>query len=262
MKKIIIIFALFFAFANHSFSYWDNASTINTKKMDLRLMSFSEVGIADNYSIKFHPLAMFVSPSFDLKYSFPNKDLSFFAGINYPTPLLKLVQNKGAGGFISPEFSVPQLFSFRIGYEENLNVNERLNFYTNLYFEYAPTSKLDRSMMIDIPVIAPQMAVYSKGFGINVNVALQGKAIGKFDYYLKMGANIFPFSTEDIPANRKDYMPDQNMNAFVELNPMIIWNLCETFQLAAGAKVTNGDYLFGRTWNTWPHIDFKQAIQF
>ncbi|MFH1050445.1 MAG: hypothetical protein V1779_05870, partial [bacterium] len=74
--------------------------------------------LSEDLSFSAHPFMLFVNPSIDLKYNFYEKDdltISSIHGINYPTLMLNAVKGPGTGGFISPEFEIPIMFSIHNG---------------------------------------------------------------------------------------------------------------------------------------------------
>ncbi|MFH1050747.1 MAG: hypothetical protein V1779_07435, partial [bacterium] len=104
---------------NSVFRFYDEtANILPIGGFKYSLFKHAEYVLSEDLSVSAHPLMLFVNPSIDLKYNFYEKDdlvLSSIHGINYPTLMLNAVKGPGTGGFISPEFEIPIMFSIHNG---------------------------------------------------------------------------------------------------------------------------------------------------
>ena len=73
-------------------------------------------GYSDNIEISTHPFLAFVIPNISVQKSYSEwQDLAIFSkhSIVIPTPLLRKVTKDDIAGFISPEFEIPFMISFK-----------------------------------------------------------------------------------------------------------------------------------------------------
>ena len=246
----------------HFFSF--NASIITKKSLDLSLFSKNEFGLSDNMSVLSHPLTLFLSPSIEVKwrhYKEGNLEYSTIHGLNYPTPLLRLISMKGTGGIISPEFEIPQMISIRNGIIGTYRLSENRYLSGRAIFEFSlGSANLDEGTSIDLPIIAPRSAIYYKNIGFNLGVAYEEKISGYFNGLAESNLFLFPYEKNSIPENQSYYIKKNRQDFFWESVLAIIWNESETFHLGAGLQLLFGDYVFGKQWHLLPYIDFRDLI--
>jgi hypothetical protein len=246
----------------HVYRFYDfNAYTIGAGNFQYSIFGFSTYGISNTFEVSAHPLMLFVSPSVDFQYALSHSGNFSFAGIssfNYPTMLMRMVAKKGTGGFISPEFNIPQMISIRNGIVGTLKLGEQQFINGRFLFEFALKSgALDPGSSIDLPVIAPHSAVYYHDAGFALALAAEGRAYSWISYHCKSEIFLFPFISEEY----KEEYPLGQEHFFVDISGTLVWHLSRSAILATGCKLTYGDYPFGGQWHLLPTIDFKKWIE-
>lgn len=247
--------------SNYFRFYGGSAYTLKPHYFKYSLIEESEYGISKNLSIVGHPIMLFLSPSLSLKYNLFKKNnlsISSIHGFNYPTLLMNMVKTKGTGGFISPEFSIPHLFSIRnsiistIAFEEKLFLNGSIGIDIALN-----NSKLEPGTSIDLPIILPRSMVYYKNIGFILNIGVEGSLSRNFQFQCE--SEIFIFPIED---DKYDYEYQETSNSFfAEISSNVFWNITNTFSLGAGTRLCFGNYPFGSQWHLLPFIDFVKYIE-
>ena len=272
MKKLPIVLMLMFCSAfllfagegemKKSHRFYDlNGIASGEGTLKYSIFGQTTYGISDAVEISAHPVIFFLSPSVDVKYTLMTSDqysVAGVSGISYPTLLMRLVAAKGIGGFISPEFTIPHMFSVRSGVVATLPLGEQHFISGSVLFECAlNNSSLEPGSSIDLPLIAPRDAIYYKNAGFTAAVASEGENSAIFDYHMKIELFLFPF-----PSKRYDneYTLGQQ-DIFSETTGNILWKITETSRLSPGFKLTYGDYPFGGQWHLFPVIDFVKWIE-
>jgi hypothetical protein len=223
------------------------------------LFSKAEYGLTDNITLSAHPLWIFIAPSIDIRWRWISSDsysLSWIHGISCPTPAMNLFALEGTGGLISPEFDIPFMLALRNGVISTWKTKQGHTITSEFAVEFALLNdKLQPGSSIDIPVISPRNAVYYKNIGVDVALAAEGKIIGKFDYYSKAQAFVFP-------AKNDKYTNEygETSRFFGEFSGLIFWNLSKKSKLGLGGRLCYGDYPFGTQWHLLPMIDFVRYV--
>jgi len=224
------------------------------------IFGVSTYGINNTMEIEAHPLMLFFSPSVDLKYKltrFGDINISGISGFNYPTILMRLITKKGTGGFISPEFTIPQMISIRNGVVGTYRISEQHFISGRVLFEFAINNNaLEPGTSIDLPLIAPHSAVYYNDAGFSFAIAGEGTVYSFISYHCKSELLIFPFISQEY----KDEYPLGQQSFFVDFSGTAVWRLSETAIISTGFKLTYGDYPFGGQWHLLPTIDFKKWL--
>lgn len=241
--------------------YDRSAIVLSNYTFKYSLFTDAEYKVNEKISILGHPLMFFLSPSLQLKYNFYNKNnlyISSIHGLNYPTLLLRLVKGKGTGGFISPEFNIPHIFSINNSIIASVILKKNHFITGSIGMEFAlNNSNLEPGTSIDLPFILPRTMVYYKNIGFNFNIIAEGKLFEDFDYHLKNEFFLFPVNDDDY-----DYEYQKTSNSFFwEQTGNIFWNIMNTFKLGVGGKLSYGTYPFGTQWHLIPFIDFVKYIE-
>jgi len=241
--------------------YDESAIVISDYSFKYSLFANAEYNIKENISLQGHPLMLFLSPSLSVKYNFYNNNnllISSVHGFNYPTLFMRLIKGKGTGGFISPEFNIPHIFSINNSIIATIILNKN-HFLTGSFgMEFAlNNSKLEPGTSIDLPLILPRSMVYYKNMGFNLKFIGEGNLFEDFNYHLKNEFFFFPVK-DDV----YDYEYQNTSNSFFwELTGNIFWNIRNTFKLGIGSKLCYGTYPFGIKWHLIPVIDFVKFIK-
>jgi hypothetical protein len=243
------------------FRLYGESAIVSQQSYKYSIFEVSEYRINQKFSIVGHPLMIFLSPSISLKYNFYNKNnlsISSVNGFNYPTILMNIVKAKGTGGFISPEFEIPNLFSIRNSIIATLLFEGNVFLTGSVGFEFAlNNSKLEPGTSIDLPIILPRSLVYYKNVGFILMIETEGVLIKDFDFGCKSEIFFFPIKDDKFDY---EYQETSN-NIFWELSGNVFWNIRKSFKLGVGGRLCYGTYPFGDQWHLLPFIDFVKYIE-
>jgi len=264
--KIMLFIIIFFSSINLfteeiDFPYYANNAIIPQKgQIKYSLFNQAEYGINENISLRLHPITLFLSPTIAIKYNFfDNKKLmiSSVHSLSYPSFMLNLIKNKGAGGFISPEYDIPHAFSMSNGIISSYKIRNQHLMTASLDFEFGiNNSELHPGTSIDIPIILPRTMVYYKNIGFNFVCSVEGNLISNIDYLLKNQMYLFPFSDDEY-----DYEYQETSNSFFnETSIKAFWRFNNSFKMGIGGMLCYGTYPYGRQWHLIPNIDFVKVI--
>jgi len=165
--------------------------------------------------------------------------------LDYPTPLLKLLQRKKIGGMLADDPEVGEI-PFLLTLAGEILVTKKLedNFLTGkLGITLCPGCDLDERHIIDLPLAYPRMAVYHSGLGTNLGV----------DYEHSMNEKLKFKADLDLL-----FIPDKKL--FSEHKLLITTPLSGKYNLSAGYKLVNGEYPFSAgtsRWDFYPLIDLS-----
>lgn len=228
----------------------NTAYTLPPRRGGFSLLHTSRYGITRRMELGFHPLLVFLSPDIELKWKqieTPGYTLSSFHSVNYVSPLLRTVQIEGAGGFISPEFEMPEMFAFQNGALFSKKLREGHHLTGKALFEFSVHSAPpDERSTIDLPIVFPRSAVYYKGYGFIAGVAAEGRLFGRFAY---------------LAASEAYFFPKGGLDFFSESSLCLIWQTGKRFMLLGGAELTFGEYPFGAQWHLLPVLDFRWFLR-
>jgi len=232
------------------FWFSNTAYTLPVRQGGFALLHNSRYAVSPRVELGFHPLAMFLTPDIEVKWKHTETGRfvwSSFHSVSYPSPLLRTVQVSGAGGFISPEFDIPDVFAFQNGVLVSTMLNDRHVLTGKALFEFAlNTSNLDDRSTIDLPIVFPRSAVFYRGYGFVAGAAAEGNLFGRFSYLAASDAYFFPRG---------------HLDFFSENMLCLIWRTGRKFKLLAGGKLTYGEYPFGTQWHLLPVVDFRWFLR-
>lgn len=244
-------------YAEDNFRFSDNNAGLPDKNdYYISLFTFSEYSLNDKYSISLHPLTIFVAPSAELKYNFYSDNefkISTLHSISYPSFLMSLVKNSGTGGFISPEFDIPTMFSISNGVISTLKIDEINYLSAMLKIEFAlNNSSLNPATSIDIPVVFPRMAVLYKNLNLNLTIITENQINKHFNFDGSISIFMFPLSDNNIDF---EYPEHSNIRYFTELNTNLVWKAAKSVNIIGGIKLCYGEYPFGEKWHLLPNLN-------
>jgi len=232
------------------FLFSNPAYTLPARRGAFALLHTARYGVSNRVELGFHPVAMFLSPDIEVKWKQIETDRytwSSFHSVNYPSPLMRTVQISGAGGFISPEFIIPDVFAFQNGVLISTTLHDRHFLTGRALLEFAVNTKtLDDRTTVDLPILFPRSVVYYKGYGFVAGATAEGKLIGRFSYLVSTDVFLFPRGGLDV---------------FSENKLCTVWRTGKKFMLLAGGVLTYGDYPFGRQWHLLPVMDFRWFLR-
>jgi hypothetical protein len=233
-------------------NYWTGgtAYTVPDKRWELGLFTASRYGITNNLELSAHPLMFFLMPQVTIKVGWGEYSgfrLATEHGIFYPTVFMRLVATEGAGGLISPEYSIPQMFAIY----NRLLVSCRpfnhaiLTAHAGIAFA-VKFGYLDPQSTIDLPVIYPLLAVFYNQPEFDAGVDFRGKFVPRWGWLFNV-ENFIVCGTTD--------------NYFMENKGVLDYtSKKEILRIEAGYKLCFGRYPAGPQWHLLPVIDLVFGI--
>lgn len=208
-------------------------------------------GLSDTKELRLNPVLGQLAPHVTLKISrrpIGSWQRAYRYGILSPTPLLRLLQRRGTGGFlpVDPTIGdVPWMVMIR---QEALFSRPWSRGLLTLKGGVAVSlggSDLDSRLQIELPVIYPRLALYHGGyllnFGLDVSAELSPRLIVLGDVDLLLTPAL------DGPA--------------WEHKGLILFNKSDRFQLLGGYKLTFAPYPWGTQWHLIPLFDLQFSRQ-
>ena len=196
-----------------------------------------------------HPILEFVIPNIEIKKTFFHDKKTHFAWalkLAYPTPLLKIVQKEGIGGFIAndPDFKeIPHIFTLK-----TLLFNTRQIFSDHLFTistgigTAVKNGTFSSRATIDMPWIYPRMNQYNNPLSFNAGIHFTGMIWKSFGY--DSGANL-------------TYTVGGDQNLSFEFGDYFFWQASEKVKIYAGYDLYYAEYPFGIQWHLLPMIDLR-----
>ncbi len=208
-------------------------------------------GYSDWLEFSTHPLAFFLMPNLNVKWShgfYQDLKIATRHSIYYPTPLLRTISRKGTGGIISPEFDIPHLVSI---YNEVLVSKSIANGHLLTgkagFCVGIRSGGLDERTTIDLPLVFPRLNVFYQVYGFRGGCNLEGRLVRRWNYL--MDADVF-------------YYPSADEKMAFEHKGLLLWTRSQRFQLCFGYKLSYGEYPFGTQWHLLgPLVDLVWAWQ-
>jgi len=205
-------------------------------------------GFSDKLEFSVHPLLFFVMPNFDVKWAHGEMGgfkIASVHGITYPSLLMKLMAKEGIGGFISPEFDIPHIFSFQNDLLASRQVFGKHLVTVKLAFNFAfKSGPLDSDTTIDLPVVYIRSGVYYHDYGFRLGADLKGPLSGRWSYVVDSDFFYYPTADSDI-------------NSAFEHKGLVYWNKSGSFQLCFGYLLSYCEYPFGTQWHLLPLVDLQ-----
>ncbi len=258
MKKALLflvgILMLSHLFAQDTLTgcYWTDGTACNVPKhrWELGLFTASRYGITDKIELSAHPLMFFLMPQVKVKVGWGEYSgfrLATEHGIFYPTQFMRLAATEGTGGLISPEFTIPQMFSvsnrllvsYRPFHKALLTAHGGITF----AIKFGP---LDPRTTIDMPVIYPRLAVFYNQPEFDAGIDFRGQFISRLGWLFNV-ENFIVCGTEN--------------NYFLENKGVLAYtSKKETLRIEAGYKLCFGRYPAGPQWHLLPVVDLVFGI--
>lgn len=228
----------------------NTAYTLPARQGGFALLHTTRYGLSKRVELGLHPILIFLAPGVEVKWKQIENSrytLSSLHAIHYPSPLMRTLQISGAGGFIAPEFSIPDLFAVKNGLLWSTTLSQQHTITGKVLFEFAVHSAApDERTTIDLPIVFPRSAVYYKSYGFIAGASMEGKLFGRFSYFASNDAYLFPRGGLDF---------------FNEMSLCLVWQTGKKFLLLAGGELSYGDYPFGKQWHLLPVVDFRWFLR-
>jgi len=213
------------------------AYTMEKGQVQVGFFAPLQMVFSDSIEWKTHPLLFVLMPNLELKLAHKSirkidwaTEHSFFS----PTYLMRQVTREGTGGFISPEFSIPQMAAIYNGIVLSQKISQKHILSLSAGFQFAIKSgKLDKRTSIDLPFIYPRLAVFYSGYQFITGVNATGNLSDRWGYRFSVSG----FWAEDYA---------------LENNAFISWSNKGKTQLRLGYFLSYAQYPFG----TQAHLFF------
>jgi hypothetical protein len=228
------------------FRYWTAGTsyTLPRHRFELGILEESRFGITDHLEISSHLLQNFLIPNLSLKkcwYSYHGFNLATKHGLFYPSPFMRTVAREGIGGFISPEFDIPDvlIISNQILLSFSPLKYTLLTAYSGIKFSIRG-GELDSRTTIDLPFLYPRLAVLYSQPELDAGIDFRGYFTKRFGWML---------------AIDNYWLMNTSYNYFLENNVCLTYtSKKQTFRIETGSKLCYGDYLPGPQWHLLPML--------
>ncbi len=148
-------------------------------------------------------------------------------GFFSPTYLLRRVAHEGTGGFISPEFSIPQMVALKNAIIASRNLFHKGRITLDAGFQFAVKSgTLDRRTSIDLPFIYPRLAVFYSGYQFTLGAQLDKRLSERWAFQFSLNG----FFAEDLALESAGWLA---------------WNTRKQTQIRLGYFLSFARYPFG-----------------
>ena len=248
-----VALAVSVTFGQEGENLWSSgtAHTLPQGRWEKGLFQPLRFGLSDTKELRLNPLISLLAPHIHLKVSrrpVGGWQRAYRYGIISPTPLLRMVQREGTGGFLAvdPDIGeVPWMVMIR---QEVLLSRPWSRGLVTLKGGVAIAlggGDIDSRLQIELPVIYPRLALYHSGyqlnFGLDVSTLLSKRLV------LLGDVDLFLAPALDGPA--------------WEHKGVMQWNKSDRLQLSFGYKLTYTPFPWGAQWHLIPLFDLQIARQ-
>ena len=243
MMRILKLTVLILLVSN-GFASAESAHLLEKGDHEIGLFQPLRWGYSENIELSMHPISIFTMPNFSVKIRHEKYGMTSRHRFVYPTPLMRIFQKKGMFGLFTPVADVgevPHIFVFQNELFKSISLDRTLltfkgGFSFALGFLYE--EKLDERLSVDLPIIYPGMGAYFNGYKFNLGADARHHISDKISVLLDGDAVIIP--TEDI---------------FLESKLLGEYQLNNQWGILLGAKLTYGNYPFGKQTRLLPFFD-------
>ena len=225
----------------NGFASSESAYLLEKGDYEIGLFQPLQWGYSENIELSTHPISMFTMPNFSLKIKHEIFGITSRHRFVYPTPLMRIFQKKGMFGLITPVADVgevPHIFVFQNELFKSISLDKTL-FTLKAGITFAIVSeKLDERLSVDLPIIYPAMGAYFNGYKFNLGADARHYFSDQLSVLLDGDVVIIP--TEDI---------------FLESKLLGEYQLNNQWGILLGAKLTYGNYPFGKQTRLLPFFD-------
>lgn len=220
------------------------AFTVPRGQLETGLIQPMRYGLSDRVELSAHPILIFADPQVMVKIQWKQAGRILVSSehrIACPTPLMRIFTTSGAGGLISPQFTIPVMVSVYNGLIATGEFGDKslVTVKTGIIFALG-AGTLDRLSRIDVPVIYPREAVFYHQPVIDLALDYRFPVSGKLECLLTSEYFI-------IPGTRENFFFEHRLN--------LLWKPGTHILLQGGYRLCYGFYPFGNQWHLLPDID-------
>ena len=220
------------------------AKTVAPERLELGVFGPVRYGLSERLEVATHPGWAVLSPNLSAKISWGKAGTWRFATrhrLAYPTPLLRTLSRRGAGGILPGNAQVPHIFALNNAVLASTDLGNEYLLTLDLGLIVAPRFGSSNMPTIDFPFAYPRTAAYhTLGTG-HAGVRLDGPIAGPVGFRADVDTFV---------------MPEWGDVAF-EHGITIIWSITPDWRLSAGYRLSVGSYPFGWDWRVVPVADMQ-----
>ena len=220
------------------------AFTVPRGQFESGLIQPMRFGLSNRVELSAHPILIFADPQVMVKVRWKQTGCILISSehrIACPTPLMRLFTTAGAGGLISPQFTIPVMASVYNGIITTGEFADKSLITAKAGIIFAlGAGKLDQLSRIDLPVIYPREAVFYHQPVIDLALDYRCPVPGKLECLL---------------ASEYFIIPGTHDNFFFEHRLNLLWKPGAHILLQGGYRLCYGLYPFGKQWHLLPDID-------
>lgn len=251
MKKIILIISIITQLFSLDLPLENTAILLKKGEKEIGICHPLRLGRTDEIEFSTHPILGFIIPNFKMKGSLissENSTNAYSLKLTYPTPLLKLVQKKGIGGFIAedPDFDpIPHLLVSELGV---LSTRKLMNKYLmtisgSMAFTIG-LGTIDPRITIDLPYFYPRMNMYNSNYTLISGLHFTGPLWENIGF--------------DFGGNFRYTLGSKNHIAF-EFGDKLFWQFKPNIKFMIGYNLFYAEYPFGNQWDMVPMVDLRYS---
>ncbi len=191
-RMILLVFIGFALLAGHTQAQkWNfsegTALSPSKGQAEIGLFAPLRYAVNDSLLLSTHPLFFFTAPNVKIIWRHAEIGGLHWAtehGFLYPTLLLRQLARKGTGGFISPEFDIPQMVSVYNGFIVSKELGKRhlLSLAAGLDVGFV-SGALDARTSIDLPYVYPRLTPFYSGYQLVTELNLNGWLAQRWNYH-------------------------------------------------------------------------------
>ncbi len=195
MKRLILLLCIGWMFISENveaqkWSFTEETAVLSAPKGQMEVGIFAPLryALSDSILLSTHPVFFITAPNATITWAHAKTGNWYWAtkhGFLYPTLLLRQLARKGTGGFISPEFEIPQMISVYNGVVLSKELAKRhlLSLAAGLDFGFV-SGALDTRTSIDLPYIYPRLTPFYSGYQLLTELNVNGWLADRWNYHL------------------------------------------------------------------------------
>ncbi len=194
-RMILLLFTGLLFFVTHiQAQKWEftegTAFSAPKGQAEIGLFAPLQYAVSDSLLLSTHPLFFLTAPNAKITWAHAEMGGLHWAtehGLLYPTLLLRQLARRGTGGFISPEFDIPQMISVYNGlvFSKELGKRYLVSMAFGLDFGFV-SGTLDARTSVDLPYVYPRLTPFYSGYQLIMGLNLNGRLNERWNYHLAL----------------------------------------------------------------------------